>query len=150
MLLFCFATDQEVKLNLLDLWLHCKHTPQPISFSYLTYLQLHLVQQWLPVQTKFIFPRWIRSKLVKRNHTGVSALGCDVSIDGQSALTGWDQDPVAAGGEADIQAQGALSMMPDATEVQIHVIFTWTCMGQKPHINITWLDVFLSVLEEYL
>lgn len=87
------------------------------------YLQFHLVQQRLPVQTEVTFLFWIKSILVEGKHFRPRTLGRDLSTNGQRALIGWYRDLTTACGQAYVQAQQALAMPPSATKVPL--IFTW-------------------------
>lgn len=103
----------------------------PPSVS-LIYLQLQLVQQWLPVQSNVAFFCWIEPKYLSEVHYFNSlAMRCDLPIDGQRAPIGWDHKVITACRDVDNEAQGAPAMAPGATEVHAQVVFTWSWRRQK-------------------
>lgn len=131
----------QVKIGRVSLWFH---------------LQLQLVHQWFPVQTEVAFLPGVESKLVELNHVLPLTLGRDLPIDGQSALVGWDGDPVTPRGEVDAQAQplaGAPrrpAVVPGATKCQALVIFTWAWRKQKEvqthaHTDNSLAKLFLKI-----
>lgn len=126
-LLSCCWAKWQVKTN--------SHLASLLLF--LIYLQFQLVQQWFPVQTEVTFLLWLKSILVEGNDIRPRTLGCDLPIDGQRALIGWDRDPITAWGEVEAQAQ-ALAMVPGATKFQVLIIFTWTWRRQKGDLIFTF------------
>lgn len=98
--------------------------------KHLVYLELHLVQQRVPVKAEVSVLIWRESEGDRIRET---TLGGDLALDGQRAFVGRDRQLVTAGGQLDVQAQGALAMHPDAAELQVQVILTWTWGRQKRH-----------------
>lgn len=99
--------------------------------SLIFYLELHLVVERLPVQTKVTLC-WVELNFVREvDHTGPPALCCDFSADGQRALTGWDWNVVAAWGDVDMETTWATAMAPGATKLEIPIVFTGSWRTQR-------------------